>query len=189
MVFGVLQVGGRHVEEIAGNRGIGFGNVSKADALHQPHGRVDDCFGGKPVEAAILEAENIADQVECANLSPSIGQQLVAANRPVDDLIDVSGRFALAEDLAAAVIFELAGIDLGLRQTAEFAEKSRPTAGSGAEIYEHGCPPFFKTRPVSPTYLTRQVFRRRPLSPSLFTPGDIRQTIGSRVIVPRDNTP
>ena len=57
LIFGMLQIARRHVEEIVGNRGIVFRDVSEADALHQPHGRFDDRFGGKPMGVAVFKAE------------------------------------------------------------------------------------------------------------------------------------
>jgi len=46
--------------------------------------------------------------MECSDLSPSVGEELVAADRAVGDLVDVLGRLSLAKDLGAAPVFEFA---------------------------------------------------------------------------------
>jgi hypothetical protein len=105
MVFGVPQICGRHIEEIPGDRGIIFSNVRETRAFHQPHRGVDNRFGGKPVCVAVLKAKDIAGQMECTNLSPSVGEEFVAAGGPFDDLIDIFGGLALAKNLSAAPVY------------------------------------------------------------------------------------
>ncbi len=57
---------------------------------------------------AVLESENVAGEVECANLPATVGEQFVTAYRPLDHLVEVFGRLSLAENLGTAPIFEFA---------------------------------------------------------------------------------
>ncbi len=98
MVFRVPEVARGHRPELAGNLDVDAGRLLEAAALHQPHRGIDDGFRGQPVDRSRFEAENIARQMEGADLAASVGQQLVAANRARDHLVDVFRRLILAVD-------------------------------------------------------------------------------------------
>jgi hypothetical protein len=68
------QIGGGHIEKVARHRRILLGHIGQADALREPHRGVDDRLGGKAMRFAVLKAENVAREMECANLSPSVGE-------------------------------------------------------------------------------------------------------------------
>ena len=51
---------------------------------------------------AHLQAENVARQVECADLAAAVVQDLVGADRAADDLVEVLGRLVLAVDFDIA---------------------------------------------------------------------------------------
>ena len=87
---------------------VGFRNVLQAAPFHQPYCRIDDRFRGKSVGGTVLQPKNVAGQVEGADLAAAVGEELVAANRAVDDLVDIVGRLRLAKDLRAPVVFEFA---------------------------------------------------------------------------------
>ena len=102
-----------------------LGDLGQSAALYQTHGGVDDCFCSEAVDAAVLKPKNVTGQVECADLSPSVGEELVTAHRAVDDLIDVFGKFGFTKNLGATTIFEFVQDNLGLRQITKLTEKSR----------------------------------------------------------------
>ena len=68
----MLKIVSRHGQEAPSHRRIGFGHVLQALAFNKTNGAVDDGFGCEPMEIAILEAEDIARQVKCADLAPPV---------------------------------------------------------------------------------------------------------------------
>ena len=104
----MLKVAGRHVQQIERHRRVAFRDVLQAASFHQPYCRIDDCFRGEAVDRTVLQPENVAGQVESADLAAAIGEELVAANRTVDDLVDVVGRLRLSVNLGTPVVFEFA---------------------------------------------------------------------------------
>ena len=104
----MLEVAGRHIQEIERDQGVGFRYVLKAAPLHQPYCRVDDGLRGKSVGGTVLQPKNVARQMESADLAAAIGEELVAANRAVNDLVDIIGRLRLPKDLRAPFVFEFA---------------------------------------------------------------------------------
>ena len=105
MVLGMPQVVGCHGQEVAGNQRIRFRDVLEADALCQSKGRVDDRFCGKSMDGTILQAEDVADQVEGADLPPPVGEKFVAPHCAFDHLIDIVCRLRFSEDFATLTIF------------------------------------------------------------------------------------
>ena len=86
----------------------------EAAALHQAHGGVDDGFGREAMGGAGFEPEDVAGQMECADLAASVGKQLVGANRAADHLIDVFGRLILAVDFLILPVGEFGGDQAGM---------------------------------------------------------------------------
>ena len=97
-----------HVQEIERHHRVGFRYVFQAASFHQPYCRIDDRLRGKSVGCSVLQPENVASQVERADLAAAIGEELVGANRTARDLVDIVGRLRLSEDLGAFVVFEFA---------------------------------------------------------------------------------
>ena len=56
--------------------------------------------------AAVFQSEDVADEVECADLAAAIGEQLVASHRTRLDLVNVFGRFFFAVDLSFSFVRE-----------------------------------------------------------------------------------
>ena len=71
-------------------------------ALDDQDVRVGDRLGREGVLVAHLEAENVARQVEGADLAAAVVQDLVGADRAADDLVEVLGRLVLAVDFDVA---------------------------------------------------------------------------------------
>ena len=130
-----------HVQEIERHQHVGFRHVLQAASFHQPYCRIDDRFSGKSVGCSVLQPENVAGQVERADLAAAVGEELVAANRTVRDLVDIVGRLRLSEDLGALVVFELAQDYPCPRKLAELPESLRPAAGMGVDVDKHGSLP------------------------------------------------
>jgi cbb3-type cytochrome oxidase maturation protein len=95
----------------------------KAAALHQAHGGIDNSFRCQPVDRSRFKAENVTRQMKRADLTPSVGEQLVAANRavgkplaPVVAAIDFS-RNALQlmrQNLWLAVAYNLLAVPIAI---------------------------------------------------------------------------
>ncbi len=83
MVFGMLKIVGRHIQEASDDREIGFRHALQAFAFHQANGSVNDGFGCETMEI-IFEAED--------------------PNRAFNHLIDVVCRIIFSEDLDATVV-------------------------------------------------------------------------------------
>ena len=144
MVLGMLQVAGRHVQEVDRDQGVAFRNMLQAASFHQSHGRVDDRLGGKPMKRTVFQAKDVADQVKSADLTAAIGKQLVASDRAVDDLVDVVGRLRFAKNFGALVVFEFAEDDPRAGKLAKLSDRRRPAAGMGVDVDKHGYLPFFE---------------------------------------------
>ena len=67
---------------------------------------------GSDRSCAVLQAKDIADEVECADLAAAIGEQLVAPHRAFDHLVDIFRWLGLAKNFRTPAIFELAQYDL-----------------------------------------------------------------------------
>ena len=108
MVFGMLQVAGRHIQDVERDVNIDFRHVLETATLDEAHGRVDDCLRGKTMCGTVFEAKDIANQVEGADLAAAVGQELVAPNRTLHDLVDVVRWLGLAVDFSASIVLEFA---------------------------------------------------------------------------------
>ena len=84
------------LEEVEGDDHVAAGHVLEAASLHQPHGGVDDRFGGEAVNGSVLKAENVTGKMEGADLAAAVRQQFMTANRTFHDLVDVVGGLRLA---------------------------------------------------------------------------------------------
>ena len=92
------EFAGRHAPELARNLNIDARGLFEAAAFHQAYGRIDDGFRREAVALARFKSEDVARQMNCADLAPSIRKQSVGPNRAADDLIDVFGRLVLTVD-------------------------------------------------------------------------------------------
>lgn len=90
---------------------------------------------------SVLQPENVASQVERADLAAAVGEELVGANRTARDLVDIVGRLRLSEDLGAFIVFEFAQDYPCPRKLAELPQSPRPAAGMGVDVDKHGEPP------------------------------------------------
>ncbi|KYH01579.1 hypothetical protein SE91_26540 [Bradyrhizobium sp. DOA1] len=72
MVLGVLQIFGRHPEQIAEDDRIVLGRVFKAGAPDQANCRRDDCLCCELMSLTIFKSEDIADQMKRTHLPPTI---------------------------------------------------------------------------------------------------------------------
>ena len=114
MIFRMPEIAGGHRPELARDLNVDAGGLLEAAALHQPHRGIDDGFRGQPVDRSGFEAEDVAGQVECADLTPSVGEQLVAANRARNHLVNVFRRFILAVDFLILPVGELGRNEAGM---------------------------------------------------------------------------
>jgi hypothetical protein len=71
----------------------------EAPSLYQADGGIADRFSGQAMGRAGIEAEDVARQMECTDLTPSVAQQLVGTNSAADHLVDVLGRLAFSVNL------------------------------------------------------------------------------------------
>ena len=83
------------------------------------------------MDRPVFQAKDVAHQVKCADLAASVGEELVAPNRAVNDLVDIVGRLGLSVNLGAPGVFELAQDELRARQAALLAEELWPIGRSG----------------------------------------------------------
>ena len=79
--------------------------------------------------------------MEGADLAAAVGKELVAANRAVNDLVDVLGRLGLAVNFGTSVIFEFAQDDACAGKLAKLSESLRLAAGMGVDVDKHGSLP------------------------------------------------
>ncbi|MHC2929281.1 hypothetical protein ACVJA9_004078 [Bradyrhizobium diazoefficiens] len=105
----MAKFAGGHRPELAGDLHVDAGGLLEARAFHEAHAGVDDGFGGKTVAGAGFEAEHVAGKMEGADLAAAVGEKLVAAHGPGDDLVDIFGRLVLAIDLLVLAVGEFGG--------------------------------------------------------------------------------
>ncbi len=75
------EVAGRHCPKLSCDLDVDPGGLLEAAALYQAHGSIDNGFRCQPMARSRFKPEDVAWQVECADLTPPIGKQLVAADR------------------------------------------------------------------------------------------------------------
>jgi hypothetical protein len=68
----MLKVVGGHAEQVSGNHGIAFCDEFEALPFNQAYGRVDDRFRCESMLAAVFEPEDVANQVEGADLATPV---------------------------------------------------------------------------------------------------------------------
>jgi len=138
VVFGVLQITGGHDQEIACDRRVHLGDVLETGAPREANGGLDDRFGGETVRGTVFQAEDVANQVKCANLSPAVREELVAPHRTLDHLIDIFRRFCLPEDFRAPIVSKFAQNDLRSGKSVEFAARFGPVGRIRVDVDKHG---------------------------------------------------
>src|SRR5215212_2695672 len=130
-----------HVQQIERHHRVGFRDVFQAASFHQPYRRIDDRFGGEAVGCTVLQSENVAGQVERANLAAAVGKELVGANCTAPDLVYIVRGLRLSEDLGTFVVLKLAQDYACSRQLTELSQGLRSAAGMGVDVDKHGLPP------------------------------------------------
>ena len=113
MVLGVTQATGGHVPKVARDIGVASGGALYALSPEDQDLCVRQCLGRMPVGLALLEAEQVARQVEAGDLSPTVVENLVGSDRTFDDPVDELGVLALAVDLLLAAVGKRSSNDLG----------------------------------------------------------------------------
>jgi|SRR6516164_9460011 hypothetical protein len=92
---------------MVGSRNVDFGELcKKAPALCDPDRGIDDCFSRKSMNFAVLDADNIALQMEGPDLPTTIGQQLVCPNCAFSYLVYVIRRFCLSKNFRTSAILK-----------------------------------------------------------------------------------
>src|SRR5208337_4814709 len=109
----VAQLAGGHRPQLAGDGDVALGRGLEAAALDHPHRRFDDRFGSQAVAGSGFKTENVAGEMEGADLAAAVAEEAIAADRAARDLVDVFGGFALAEDAFVAAVSEFGGDELG----------------------------------------------------------------------------
>ena len=117
--------------------GIRLGPPFEAHTLDQAHVGVDDSFGCEAMGFGILKAENVADEVKSTDLTSSVGEELVAANGPRNDLVDVLRRLFLAVDLGAPPVMKFTGDEVGV-WGGQPTDDARYIGRSDIDVSEHG---------------------------------------------------
>jgi len=90
-----------HGQKLPGEVAVITRHPDQRPALDDADGRIGDRLGREAVLLSLLEPEDVTGEVESADLAASIRQDFDGARRPVDDLVDVFDRLALAVDFAA----------------------------------------------------------------------------------------
>src|SRR6516164_7568344 len=90
-------------------RNVTFREPSKKPpALCGPERGFDDCFSRKSMNLVILDAEDVALQMEGSDLPPTIGQELVCPNCASSYLVNVVRRFCFSKNFRTSGILKLA---------------------------------------------------------------------------------
>src|SRR5467141_2375103 len=140
VVFGMLKIVSRHIQETSDDREIGFCHALQTVTFHEANRGVNDGFGCETMEI-MFEAKDIASQVKRADLATTVRQELVAPNRAFNHLIDVVCRLCFSENLGAPSVFELGRTNLCVRQGAKLAKKARSFIWISTTIRKHRTPP------------------------------------------------
>ena len=90
-------------------RDFTFGEpAKKAPALCYPDRGTNDCFGRKSMNLAIVNAEDIAPQMERADLPTTVGEKFVCPNCALAYPVDVIRRLCFSKYFRTLAIFILA---------------------------------------------------------------------------------
>ena len=109
MVFNVLKSSGDQMPDIVRGWDVIVGDLGKKPpALRDPERGIDDCFGRKSMNFAILDAEDVAPQKERTDLPTTIRQELVCLNCALLYLIHVIRRFCFSKNFRTSRIPMLA---------------------------------------------------------------------------------
>src|SRR3954451_541668 len=138
----MLKIAGCHVQEVERDHRVALRDMLEAAPFHQPYGCFDDRLCGEAVLGTIFQTKNIAGQMEGADLAATVGEEFVAADRTVDDLVDVFSRLGLAVDFRASVILKFAQDDSRAGKLAKLSESLRLAAGMAIDVDKHGRPLF-----------------------------------------------
>src|SRR3954447_501323 len=93
------------------------------------------------MNAAVFETEDVPSQMESADLASPVGQQLVASNRTVHDLVDVVRRLRFPVNLGASIVPEFAKIYSRAGKLSKLTQGVLLTRRSGVYVDKHGIPP------------------------------------------------
>src|SRR5436305_2991014 len=137
----MLQAGSRHIQEVKRDMNISLRHMLQTTPLQKAHSRVDNRLRSKPMNAAVFQTEDVPSQMESADLTSPVGQQLVGPNCTVDHLVDVFRRLRLSVYLGAPVVPKFAQIDAGTGKLSELTKGILLTSGSGVDVDKHGIPP------------------------------------------------
>jgi hypothetical protein len=81
-----------------------------------------------------FKPENVTRQMKCADLTPSVGQQFVAANRAADDLVNVFRGLILSVDFLVLFVGEFSGDEAGVPGDRAKLVESGDGVGNGANL-------------------------------------------------------
>ncbi len=84
--------------------GIAVGQRRQRTALDDQYLGIGDGFGRKGVLVGELKPENVAGQIESADLAAAVAEDFVGAYGATDDLVEVFGGLVFAENLRIARI-------------------------------------------------------------------------------------
>src|SRR5262245_77982 len=122
--------------EIAGDADVALRGLFEAPALHQAQRGVEDGFGGKAMGRAGFEAEDVAGQMEGADLAAAVGEQLVGAHRAANHLVDIVGLLILAVDFLVLAVGEFGGDEASM--PGQHAEAVARCAGERGNLAADG---------------------------------------------------
>jgi hypothetical protein len=132
--------------QLVGGLAITLSKRHHRGAPDHHHRGVVDRLCRELVLLADLEPENVARQIEGADLAAAVVEDLVGPHRALDDLVDVFGRLILAEDLLVRTEAHLAAQQLHGTEPAERGSRAARRiqlglAGNGGAklgLHQHG---------------------------------------------------
>src|SRR5262245_60676810 len=90
--------------ELPSDLDVDSSSLFETASLNKANSGVDDSFCREPVGVARLQPKHVARQVKGTDLTPSVGEQFVSANRSGNHLVDIFGGFVLAVDFLILAI-------------------------------------------------------------------------------------
>ena len=81
-----------------------------------------------------FKTEDVTGQMECADLTPSVGKQLVAAYRAANHLVNVFRRLILTVDFLIFLVGKLGGDEAGVPGDSAKLVGSRGGVGNRADL-------------------------------------------------------